>query len=123
MATVNDRVLDFGLNVPDTEANRLVICSQEPTTFTEANVTYKLGHKDTPTVGSPAARSGGGREVTVSAITDGTCTATGTATHFALVDTSNSRLLCTKALTASQAVSSGNPFTLTQFKIGIPGPT
>jgi len=123
MASANDRVFDNGLTVPDTEVNRIVICSQAPTTFTEANVTYKLGHKDSPTISAPAARAGGGREVTVSAISDGTVTATGTATHVAYLDTTNSRLLLEKALSASQAVTNGNPFTLTAHKIGIPGPT
>jgi hypothetical protein len=47
-------------------------------------------------------------------------TATGTATHFAITDTVNSRLLATGALTASQGVTSGNSFTLTTFDIGIP---
>ncbi len=32
MATLNDRVLDNGLTVLDTEANRVDICSAEPTT-------------------------------------------------------------------------------------------
>jgi hypothetical protein len=34
----------------------------------------------------------------------------------------NSRLLATGSLTASQAVTSGNTFTLTSFDIGIPDP-
>jgi hypothetical protein len=68
MSTLADRVLDNGLTVLDTEVDKLVVCSQEPTTFTGANVTYKLGEKDTPTISAPADKSGGGREVTVSAI-------------------------------------------------------
>jgi hypothetical protein len=50
-------------------------------------------------------------------------TASATATHVAYIDTSNSRLLIEKALTTSQAVTSGNTFGLPQHKIGIPGPT
>lgn len=122
MATLGDRVFDNGLTVLDTEANELVVCSQEPTTYTEAHTTYALGNKASPTVSSPADRTGGGRKVTVSAISDGTVTATGTATHFALTDTSNSRLLATGALSASQSVTSGNTFTLTSLDIGIPDP-
>lgn len=123
MASLADRVYDNGLTVLDTEANRLCICNAEPTTFAQANTTFKLGHKDTPTVSAPAARAGGGREVTVSAITDGTVTADGTASHWALVDTVNSRLLATKALGATQVVTNGNPFTLTSMKVGIPSAT
>lgn len=122
MATLGDRVFDNGLTVLDTEANRLDICSQEPATYTAATSTYTLGNKTSLSIGAPADRTGGGREVTVTAITDGTVTGTGTATHYAIVDTTNSRLLATGALSASQAVTSGNTFTLASFKIGIPDP-
>jgi len=61
--------------------------------------------------------------VSVTAIDDGTITGTGTVTHYALVDTVNSRLLATAALTASQSVTSGNTFTLATFDIGIPDPS
>jgi len=44
MATLNDRVLDSGLSVLDTEANKIVVTSQEATTYTEANATYALGN-------------------------------------------------------------------------------
>ena len=120
---LHDRVFDNGLTVLDTEADKLYICSAQPTTYTEAITTYALGVKNTPTVSAPGDRSGGGREVTISAITDGSVTANGTATHYALVDSSNSRLLAANALSASQGVTSGNTFTLTAFKIGIPDPS
>ena len=119
---LHDRVFDNGLTVLDTEMDKLYICSAQPTTYTEAITTYALGVKNTPTVSAPADRTGGGREVTVSAITDGSVTASGTATHYAGVDSANSRLLAANALSASQAVTSGNTFTLTSFKIGIPDP-
>ena len=122
MASLNDRVYDNGLTVLDTEASHLYICSQEPTTYAQASSTYALGVKATPTVSAPGARTPNGRKVTVSAITDGTVSATGTATHYALVDSTNSRLLATAALSSSQAVTSGNTFTLTSFDIGIPAP-
>ena len=122
MATLGDRVFDNGLSVLSNEANRLDICSQEPTTYTEATSTYTLGNKTSPTISSPADRTGGGREVTVSAISDGSVTATGTATHYAITDTTNSRLLATGSLSSSQSVTSGNTFTLTEFTIGIPDP-
>tara|TARA_R110002167_G_scaffold71463_1_gene201673 strand:+ start:108 stop:479 length:372 start_codon:yes stop_codon:yes gene_type:complete len=122
MATLNDRVFDNGLSVLDTEANKIVITSQEATTYTEANATYALGDSTSLSVGAPADRAGGGREVTVAAITDGSVTATGTATHYAIVDTSNTRLLATSTLTASQAVTTGNTFTLSSVAIGIPDP-
>lgn len=122
MAFLNDRVFDNGLTVLDTEADRLDICSQAPTTYAEATSTYTLGNKTSLSVGAPADRSPSGRKVTVAAITDGTVSGTGTATHVAIVDTVNSRLLATQALSASQAVTSGNTFTLPAFDIGIPDP-
>lgn len=121
MPFIADRVLDNGLTVLDTEANRLDICSSEPTTYTAATSTVTLGNKTSLSVGAPAARSPSGRRVTVAAITDGSVTATGTATHWAITDTANSRLLATGSLSASQAVTSGNTFTLAAFDIGIPG--
>jgi|TARA_R110000765_G_scaffold274845_2_gene373285 hypothetical protein len=122
MATLNDRVFDNGLTVLDTEANKIIITSQEATTYTEANSTYALGDSTSLSIGAPADRSGGGREVTVAAITDGSVTGTGTATHYAIVDTVNTRLLATSTLTASQAVTTGNTFTLSSVAIGIPDP-
>ena len=122
MATLNDRVFDNGLTVLDTEANRIDITSQEATTYTDATSTSTLGNSTSLSIGVPADRAGGGREVTVAAITDGSVTGTGTATHYAIVDTVNSRLLATGSLSASQAVTSGNTFTLSSVAIGIPDP-
>ena len=121
-AILHDRVYDNGLTVLDTEADKLYIDSTQATTYTEAITTYALGVKNTPTVSAPADRTGGGREVTVSAITDGSVTGTGTAGFFALVDSANTRLLAAGPLSATQSVTSGNTFTLTSFKIGIPDP-
>ncbi len=122
MAYLNDRVLDLGLNVLTTEANRLDICSAEPTTYAQATSTYSLGNKTSPSISSPTARTPSGRKVTVAAITDGTVTGTAEGLYYAIVDTVNSRLLAANALAAGQVVTSGNTFTLTAFDIGIPGP-
>lgn len=123
MATLNDRVFDNGLTVLSTEANKLIITSQEATTFTEANVTYALGNSTSLSVSEPQDRTGGGREVLVSSILDGSVTNTGVATHYAILDTVNSRLLATSTLTNSQSVISGNKFTLSSVSIGTPDPT
>lgn len=122
MPSLNDRVLDNGLTVLDTEANAIYLNSQEPTSYTEATATYALGNSTSLSIGTPADRTGGGREVTVLAITDGSVTASGTATNYSIVDTVNSRLLATGDLTASQPVTSGNTFSLASFTIGIPDP-
>jgi hypothetical protein len=121
MAFINDRVFDNGLTVLDTEANRLDICSSEPTTYAQATSTLTLGNKTSLSVGAPEDRSPNGRKVVVAAITsNGNVTATGTASHWAVSDTVNSRLLATGVLSASQAVTNGNTFTLGAFDIGIP---
>jgi hypothetical protein len=117
MAFLADRVLDSGLTVLDTEANRLDICSTAPTTYAEATSTYTLGNKTALSVGAPQDGAVNGRRVIVGAITDGSVTGTGTAAHVAITDTANSRLLAVKALTAPVAVTSGNQFTLPAFSI------
>lgn len=122
MATLNDRVFDNGLTVLDTEANAIHITSQEATSYTDATSTSTLGNSTSLSIGAPQDRTGGGREVVVAAITDGSVSATGTATHYAIVDTVNSRLLATGSLSASQSVTSGNTFTLSSVTIGIPDP-
>ena len=121
MATLDNRVFDNGLTVLDTEANAIHITSAEATSY--ANVaSVTLGNSTSLSIGAPQDRSGGGREVVVAAITDGSVTGTGTATHYAIVDTVNSRLLATSTLTASQSVTSGNTFTLSSVAVGIPDP-
>lgn len=122
MATLNDRVFDNGLSTLDLEANAIHVTSQEATTYANATSTYSLGNSTSLSIGAPQDRTGGGREVVVAAITDGSVTGTGTATHYAIVDTVNSRLLATGSLAASQSVTSGNTFTLSSVSIGIPDP-
>lgn len=122
-ANVQSRVLDNGLTVLDTEADKIVLCSQEPTTYTEANSTYILGAKTFSTgaaFGSPAAGSPNGRKVSSTAITDGAISGTGTATNWAVVDTANTRLLAVGSLSSSQAVTNGNTFSLPSFDIRLP---
>ena len=122
MASIGDTVLDTGLDSLDTLADRIDICSQEPTTYTEATSTYTLGNETTIVVSAPQDRAGGGREVVITAITSGSVTGTGTATHFSMVDVSATDLMVTGALSSSQGVTSGNTFTLTEFTVGIPDP-
>lgn len=122
-AYLNDRVLDNGLSVLSSEATHVYICSAQPATYAAATSTYALGNKSSISVGSPAAASSpSGRKVTVGAITGGSITANGTATHYAIVDSANSRLLATHTLSASQSVTSGNTFTLGAFDVTLPYP-
>lgn len=120
MPFINDRVLDLGLTVLDTEADRLDICSTEPASYAAATTTNTLGNKTPLSVGAPADGAVSGRSVTVAAITDGDVTGTGTATHWAISDTGNSRLIATGLLEEGIAVATGNVFTLAPFTITIP---
>lgn len=122
MAILDNRVFDNGLTVLDTEADKILVTSQQASTYTEANATYALGNSTSLSIAAPSDRSGGGREVVVAAITDGSVTGTGTATHYAIVDTGNTRLLAAGSLSASQVVTTGNSFSLTSVSIGIPDP-
>ncbi len=122
MASISDRVLDNGLSTLSSEANAVHITSAEATTFTEATNTYTLGSASGITISSPADRTGGGRSVTLSAISGASVTGTGSATTYAIVDTVNSRLLATGALTAAQSVATGNTFSLQALSVGIPDP-
>jgi hypothetical protein len=120
MAYLASNVLDKSLEYIQANVNRLDICSTEPTTYTEATSTYSLGNKTSPTISAPEAGSPNGRQVEVSAITDGTVTGTGTAAYWALTKTGTSELIAVGQLSASQAVTAGNTFTLTAFTIRFP---
>lgn len=128
MAYLNDRVLDFGLNELTTNGNRLDITIGEAISYAEATTigdgvgNRSAGNKTSLSIGAPADRTPTGRRVTIAAITDGVVTFTGTVSHWAVTDTVNERLLATGSLSASQAVTDGNVFTLTAADIGIPAP-
>lgn len=120
MAYLPDAAYDALLNYIQDKAEDLHICSQEPTTLTEATTTYSLGSKTGITMAEPSNRTGGGRECVVSAITDGSVSGNGTATHWAIVKSSaTAELLATGTLDASQVVAAGNPFTLGAFAVGV----
>lgn len=122
MSYLNDEVLDQGLDYADTNGTRIDICTTEPTTYAQATSTYTLGNKTGLNTGATAAGSVDGRKVTVPAITDGSVTGTGTAAYWALTD-GTSILVAAGALSASQAVTSGNTFSLDAIDITLRDPT
>lgn len=119
MAYIADAAFDAALAIV-IDSSSLFITNAEATTYAQASSTYALGNKGAPSLGAAADRSPNGRKTTVAAITDGTVTASGTATHWALVKATGSLLRATGSLSASQVVTSGNTFTLAAFDIGIP---
>lgn len=117
MPFINDNTLDNGLAALKAGADKIYICNLEPATFTAATSTNALGNK-TVAAGAvfPAAIAAGtpsGRKLTTLAVTDGSVTTGGTASHNAIVNSVASRLEVTQALGATQVVTAGNPFTLT----------
>jgi hypothetical protein len=120
MASLSNSVFDSGLSTLTTNGSRIDICSTEPTSYAEATSTYTLGNSAI-TIGSPADRTGGGREVTVGAVADASVSGTGTAAFYAITNGSNT-LYATGSLSSTQSVSSGNTFSLGSFTIGIPDP-
>lgn len=121
MANMHPDALDAALAVINTASERLYICSAQPTTFTGASSTSMLGVKIGPTFGTISNGDVSGRKIVVNAITDGSISATGTATHAALTDDSAGKLMATTTIT-SQSVTGGNTFTLSAFDIEMPAP-
>ena len=122
MAFIVDTIFDNGLTagyqaLSDVD---LHICSTEPTTYTEASSTYTEGIKEDITLNAVENGDASGRKVECAAITDGSVTGTDTVTHFAVVNATT--LLIVRALSSSEAVTSGNTFTLTAFDVEIPDP-
>ena len=124
MAYMNDSLYDLLLQELETSGTRLDICSAQPATYAEATSTYTLGNKTGITYTGPADRSPNGRKTTVDAISGGSVTGTGTAAYWAITKpTTTTALYATGALASSQAVTSGNTFSLAAFDIGIPDAT
>lgn len=126
MPFYSDRAYDFGIRVFNVEATNVEICSAEPTTYTQATSTFNLGTKAFGVgnvSGAPAARSPNGRQVTTVAVTDGTTSVSGSWTHWAITDRTNSRLLAAGPMSAPVGVTAGIPWTLPAMIIGQPAPT
>ena len=117
--TVHNDVLDAALNHISTSTTELHICSSQPTDRADA-LTKSLGQKVTPTFGSAADGDTSGRKKQVDAVTDGAVDADGTANVVALI--SATLLLYTTDLSAGQAVTNGNTFTLIAWDIEIEDP-
>lgn len=119
---LDNHIYDNGLSRFNAEANQLRICNALPATYAAATGANSLGTKTAPAISTPQAGDPNGRQVTVSAFSDGTVDTTGTGTHYAIVDTINSRLLAAEELAAPQAVTAGNTFSLDAFTVRIPAP-
>jgi hypothetical protein len=120
MAFLDDNTYDQGLDYLDNNGSggALHICSQEPTTVTEAKTTYTLGNKTAITITGTTAGSPSGRDVVVDAISGGSVTATGTATHWAVLNSAQTVLLATGPITGGgTSVTINNTFSLTAITV------
>lgn len=115
MAFISDTILDNGLVYAQSNGSRVDVCTSEPTTYAQATSTLTLGNKAV-TVGAPENGLTDGRRVQVPPINDGAVTADGTATHWALTD-GVGELLATGAMTNSQALLTGNTFSLDPISV------
>lgn len=114
MPLISTEALDAGLNVVRA-ATTLHVCSSEPATFAGVS-TASLGSRPV-TNGAVGNRTGGGREFTSTPGTAANYGASGTASHYALVD--GTRLLATGALTATKAVNSGDAIDIDPVVVAI----
>lgn len=117
MAFINNEVFDQGLDYADTNGTRIDIVSTDPG-GTYATVTGNTLGNDTVNTGTTEDGAVDGRRVIVPAITAGSVTATGTATHWALTNGTDT-VVASGSLSSSQAVTSGNTFTLDAISITI----
>jgi len=121
--SVNDTVLDEALEYVRSNADKMTVCSQEPTSFTDANDTYALADVAMGTDDFTIADGDtSGRKVTISQKSGVTVDETGTGNHVALVDTANSRLLYVTTAT-SQSLTSGNTMTFESWDVELRSPS
>lgn len=126
MPSLNTLVLDNGLsNIVAGASRRLDICNADPASYAAATGANSLGNKTGITVPAPQAGTGNNRKCVVPQVTagsPGTITANGTATHWALTDPANSRLIAAGVLSAGQVVTNGNTWSTTAgFDIELAG--
>lgn len=106
--SVHDDVLDGALNIIKNNSTRMTLCNAEPTTYTQGNATFALADV-TMASGDFTAANGdtSGRKLTVAAKTAVPVDATGTGTHIALLDVTNSKLLYVTTTTSTAVAISG----------------
>jgi hypothetical protein len=118
---LGSKTLDSGLGYISSNADKIYICSIQPTTYTEATTSYALGSANFgvgAVAGAPQAGTGG-RKIVINAVTSslGTISGVSTVASWAIVDSVNSLLLATGPLTGGTASVMGQAWTLDAFEI------
>lgn len=120
----NDNMMDAALDYIRGNCDKMVVCSAQPTTYTEAVTTYALADV-AMTVNTDYTLANGstsGRKITTAAKNDVTIDASGTATHIALVKTGDTTLRYVTTCT-SQALTSGGTVDIPAWAIEVADPT
>lgn len=120
--TISDTVLDAALNYLKNNVTRVAVCSSQPTTYTEGLTTYKLAIATVAASDLTVADDTSGRKVTAAAKSGVTIDSSGTATHIAWLDVSNTALLFVTTCT-SQALVAGGTVDIPAHKYNIQDPT
>lgn len=123
--TVHDDVLDGALNILKNNVTRMTVCSSQPTTYAEANATHALADVTlSSTDFTNANGDSSGRKTTVGAQSSVLIDTSGTATHVALLDVSNSKLLYVTTCTSQALTANGsNTVNFPAWDIEIADPT
>ena len=123
--SVHNDVLDGALNIVKNNATRQTACSAEPTTYAEGNATYALA--DVTVASGDFTNADGdtsGRKCTVAAKSGVLIDASGTATHIALLDVTNSKLLYVTTCTSQALTANGsNTVNFPSWKFEIADPS
>lgn len=121
--SIHDDVLDGAWNILKNNSTRMIACSAEPTTYTQATTTFALA--DVTMSSSDYAIANGdtsGRKITRAAKPGVAVDANGTVTHVAEVDVANTKLLAVTT-TSSQGVSVGGTVDFGSFKNELADPS
>jgi len=119
MAFICDAMLDAFLDYLD-NADKLHLCSAEPTTYAEAASTYSKGNVAISSANWTTANGdSNGRKATLAAMAL-TPSATATVTHWAIVKSGTSELIATGALAAQLGLTSGVAITTQALVVAAP---
>lgn len=123
--SVHADVLDGSHDIVRNNCTRQVVCSAQPTTYIEANATYMLATVTmTSTDFTKANGDTSGRKCTVTAKSSIVISTSGTATHVALLDVTNSKLLRVTTCTSQALTANGsNTVSIPAWKFEIADPT
>ena len=126
--TMHDDTLDGLLNYIANNGDKMFLCSDQPTNWTEANSTYKLAVETLTLVAGGADYTidndpVNGRRLVVTAQAAVSVTGTGTGTHLVIGDSATSKVLHVDTISPGVAVTSGNTVTMTMGAIRVADPT